>query len=442
MFQKHKAEKAAKQQQSALASWQQLRDGYAHLLEVAQGFDGASTDEIMLKGGEALFYKVTSCALVEERRGPGHYQGGSTGVSIPIGSLGGRSVRYRVGANRGHFVQGAPVPTAIDTGTVFITNQRVVFAGNKQTRECLFAKTIGIAHDDAAGETTISVSNRQKPTVIHYGSALSGDFDFRLQLALSHFKGTVPDLVTQMRQHLAEIDAQRPGAPPGAPTAPPGVPVAAPPPAPLLPPPPPPPGAAAPEVVPPADHEAGWEYLYLASELARGLAAYEGLYGRYQSQVVEPTGAHVDDPLTHIRAMNEQIIAIVNQVDTVMTPDLLEKAVGAPGQPGDEAGIRDYTGHLAAIYGQMIDWGIRIRDADVDPQWRPVYMALSKFVSLPLHQFQDFSAVFSAGAARLVADVRAGRPPEENLELALTITIDPSAQTEFHSAMDALKQGQ
>jgi hypothetical protein len=126
----------------------------------------------MLKSGETLFCKVTNVSLVEERRGKGHYQGGSTGFSIPVGSVGGRSVRYRIGASRGHYVQGAPSPTAIDTGTMFVTNQRVVFRGTKQTRECAFAKLIGFQHS-VDGSTTFSVSNRQKPTTIHYGPSIS-----------------------------------------------------------------------------------------------------------------------------------------------------------------------------------------------------------------------------------------------------------------------------
>ena len=213
MFQKHRAEKAAEAQQNALDDWQQQRDGYAHLLDVAQHFSGSPTNEIMLKPGEALFYKVTGTGLIEERKGKGHYQGGSTGVSIPIGTLHGRSVRYRVGVNRGHYVQGAPVQTAVDTGTTFITNQRVVFQGAKQTRECLFAKLIGASRDDEAGETTLSVSNRQKPTTIHYGPDLSGSFGFRLELALAYYKGTVAEMVAQMQAQLSQIDAERPGGP-------------------------------------------------------------------------------------------------------------------------------------------------------------------------------------------------------------------------------------
>jgi hypothetical protein len=35
------------------------------------------------------------------------------------------------------------------------------------------------------------VSNRQQPTCLHYGSSLSGWFDFRLDLAIAHYRGTV-----------------------------------------------------------------------------------------------------------------------------------------------------------------------------------------------------------------------------------------------------------
>jgi len=62
---------------------------------------------------------------------------------------------------RGHYVSGAPTPTAIDNGTVYVTNQRVIFQGSKQTRECKFAKLLGVQHDDVEGSTTLSVSNRQ-----------------------------------------------------------------------------------------------------------------------------------------------------------------------------------------------------------------------------------------------------------------------------------------
>ncbi|MDQ2727964.1 MAG: hypothetical protein M3Y91_08920 [Actinomycetota bacterium] len=210
MFEEHRQKKAQHAYTAALAHWQAQRDSYANLLQTVQTFGGQATPEIMLRSGEAQFYKVTGAGLIEERRGKGQYQGHSTGVSIPIGSIGGRSVRYRVGANRGHYVQGAPVATVIDTGTVYVTNRRVIFAGGRQTRECDFAKLIGFTHDDAEGSTTFSVSNRHKPTTVHYGHELSGPFDFRLDLALANYRGTVPQLAGNLAEELAGIDAHRP----------------------------------------------------------------------------------------------------------------------------------------------------------------------------------------------------------------------------------------
>jgi len=212
MFKKHHQKKLAEQYQHELAHWQELHDSTTEALNLAQSFNGEATAQLMLKNGEAVFATVTNASLVEERRGAGHYTGGYSGVSIPIGTIGGHAVRYHVGATRGHYVQAPPVPTAIDTGTVFVTNQRVVFAGSRQTRECAFAKLIGYEHT-GDGATVFSVSNRQKPTVIHYGTQVAGWFDFRLELALAHFKGTVADLVTQLQGQLAQLETSRPQPP-------------------------------------------------------------------------------------------------------------------------------------------------------------------------------------------------------------------------------------
>src|ERR1035437_8447955 len=110
VFDEHRAKKAEKEYREALAQWQGRRDGYAEYLELAQSFSGSGSGDIMLAAGEAVFIKVTGASLVEDRRGSGHYEGGSTGVSIPAGSLGGHSVRYRVGANRGSLRPGRADP--------------------------------------------------------------------------------------------------------------------------------------------------------------------------------------------------------------------------------------------------------------------------------------------------------------------------------------------
>ena len=199
--------------EKAAAAWQEQHDAYQHVLELARDFQGEQTSEIVLKKGEALFGKLDRASLVEDRAGKGEWKGRSQGVSIPIGSLGGRSVRYRVGASKGHYVQGAPVATAIDTGTIFITNRRVIFRGHKQNRECVFDKLLSCEHLDS-GESVFAVSNRQKNTVLHYGPGLNEWFRLHYEVAFSDYQGTRDQLVAEVETHLAELDRTQPASAP------------------------------------------------------------------------------------------------------------------------------------------------------------------------------------------------------------------------------------
>jgi len=183
---------------------------YLHLMDTFRG--NTDAEGIVLKRGETLFGTVGRTSLVETRRRGGHWVSGSGGFSIPVGSIGGRSIRYRVGATRGHYVQGEPTPTAIDHGSTFITSQRVVFAGASQTRECSFAKLIGYKHED--GELTMSLSNRQKATTIHYGEELEANVVELFELALATFRGTVADLRGHVAGLLDEAESHKP-IPPG-----------------------------------------------------------------------------------------------------------------------------------------------------------------------------------------------------------------------------------
>jgi hypothetical protein len=214
VFRHHQEKKAYHEYQATLAAWQAQRDAYANLLTVAETYAGEPSTSILLKPGEAVFAAVTDVALVEDRRGAGEWKGRSQGFSMPVASIGGRSIRYRVGSSRGHFQQGTPTPTAIDVGTAYITNRRMIFQGARQTRECLFDKLVGFQHDDAIGQTIFSVSNRQKPTCIHYGSSLSDWFDFRLDLAIAHYRGTVDAMARDLRADLAALDSSVPVPPP------------------------------------------------------------------------------------------------------------------------------------------------------------------------------------------------------------------------------------
>ncbi len=213
MFEEHRAHRAQKQYDEDRAAWESHVAEYRTLVDLASTFSGDTTSQLILEQGETVFFTVEDAELVEERRGPGSWHGRSQGVSIPIGSIGGRSVRYRVGASKGHFVQGEEQPTVIDRGTLYITSSRVVFQGGKQTRQCDLGKLVAVHHDPSGGILTMSVSNRQTPMVIRCGSSLSEALKFRLDLAIAHHNRTMPAFVDALRSDLNALEADPPHPP-------------------------------------------------------------------------------------------------------------------------------------------------------------------------------------------------------------------------------------
>jgi hypothetical protein len=209
VFEQLKTRRAQARYERRLRAWQAERDDCAELLVLAEEFTGEHTHEILLGRGEALFFQMSGVSLIEDRVVGGHYEGGYSGLSVPIGGIGGRALRYNLGASRGHYVRDPPAPTVIDTGEVFITNRRVIFQGSSQTRECRFGQLIRAQHS-GDGSTTLSVSNGYRPTRIHYGPELAPAVTFYLDLALAHHHGTVDSLVEDLRTRLEEIDGERP----------------------------------------------------------------------------------------------------------------------------------------------------------------------------------------------------------------------------------------
>jgi hypothetical protein len=211
VFEKRRAQKARQQFDAALAAWQAEHDELAAVLEAARTKSGLPAESLVLKPNEAVFARVAQVGLIEMRRGAGHYAGASQGVSIPIGSIGGRSVRYRVGASRGHYVQGTPHPEAVDIGELTMTNQRIVFLGRAKTIECAFTKLVAI--QQSPGEISVSVSNRQAPTVVFFGPQLDGWMKLRLDLCLSLFRGDEAAFEASVEESLRQLEAEMPRPP-------------------------------------------------------------------------------------------------------------------------------------------------------------------------------------------------------------------------------------
>lgn len=120
----------------------------------------AGTAPISLKKGEIYIYRVDGVELVESRSNGSKYVGGSRGVSLKVM----KGVTYRVGASRGQLVKNPETLQVIDRGFATFTNQRVVFAGTKASREWAFDKIINVDVTGNGQQVMLAVSNRQKPS--------------------------------------------------------------------------------------------------------------------------------------------------------------------------------------------------------------------------------------------------------------------------------------
>ncbi len=211
MFEKHKEEKAAKEHAVAIAAWTQEDDVLKGLLSIVE--EGGATDDVggdvalVLKKGEHSVLQIFGAGLFEPQRGPGHYAGRSSGVSIPIGIAG---IHYRIGQSRGTFIQGDENPTIIDTGTVAITDQRVVFLGSIRTVEWLFSKLVAIQHYQNRPWTAIQVSNRAKVTGITYDASTENNFRLGLEAAMALFNHDTTELLGQLHAAINAHDQARP----------------------------------------------------------------------------------------------------------------------------------------------------------------------------------------------------------------------------------------
>jgi hypothetical protein len=200
---RRRAERAEVEQQAVANQLALERVIYGRLLLLCQGQDPLTDPPMVLKKDERAVFVVSGVGLFEPRRTPGHWEGHSSGFSIPVAG----GIRWRVGQSRGHYVQGDEVPTTIDHGTFVITTQRAVFEGTTQTREWAFGKLVAVQHYANRPWSAIQVSNRQKVSGIIYDPSTAGPLRTAFDVALGVFHGEAEHFIEDLAERLASEDA-------------------------------------------------------------------------------------------------------------------------------------------------------------------------------------------------------------------------------------------
>lgn len=199
--------KATEELEKRLASWRSdLSIAERALRFASDEKPSAAGAPVMLKAGET-WWQSFPVQLIEDRVQTS-WTSGHQGLSIPVAKIGGRSVRYSVGASKGH-VDRTTVATAVDQGSLIVTSGRLLFLGQKQSRESLFAKLIGVDWP-APGQLAIAVSNRQKVTLLQYQPSYAFDLQMTVTLAQADFAGRRDELIHELEQTVAQVRAAEP----------------------------------------------------------------------------------------------------------------------------------------------------------------------------------------------------------------------------------------
>lgn len=98
-----------------------------------------ASPSILPKKGEKIHVECPASLMKEVTIR--QYQGGYSGFSFPIGKTG---IRYKVGGSRGHSVEVGTKLNVADTGTLVVSNKRVVYVGTRKTVEMPLAKLVNL----------------------------------------------------------------------------------------------------------------------------------------------------------------------------------------------------------------------------------------------------------------------------------------------------------
>jgi len=107
--------------------------------------------------------------LYEERVTSRKWEGGSKGISVPIGIL---NTKIHLGKTKGQLnIERANVPVA--SGALVITSKHLLFKGDTKSTKTALNKIISL--DCAANGITVAVTGRAKPWIIIFNDPEAGE---------------------------------------------------------------------------------------------------------------------------------------------------------------------------------------------------------------------------------------------------------------------------
>lgn len=169
--------------------------------------DEAMDGSFVAQAGEEVIAKATGVGLIETKRGPATFSGGSTGISFRVLPR----VSVRQSAIRGRSIPGEEAPAVSDQGDFVITDKRGVFIGTKQSREFLWSKLLSYQLTPLGGNMILylPVSNRAKVSGIGGDEKSMSELMKRVAFGVSVATGRSDQFINSLKDQLKLLQEER-----------------------------------------------------------------------------------------------------------------------------------------------------------------------------------------------------------------------------------------
>lgn len=175
-----------------------------------------------------------------------------------------------------------------------------------------------------------------------------------------------------------------------------------------------------------------WEHRLFAQVLIDELREYSTLRFQHKQGIVFGRREHVPIENTHIwmQTRMSEATKVVEALDTLVN-DTLNKAVGAPGEPGNVADVVITAQNVAQAYAQAIEWAQRIKCVEVDEIWEGPISIAATFNDDMIEEIEAAGPRFLSQIEQALQEPSNGKQKE----LKLNFCIKLKNQEAFHKAL-------
>jgi hypothetical protein len=184
-----------------------------------------------------------------------------------------------------------------------------------------------------------------------------------------------------------------------------------------------------------------WEYLLYGGLLRVNMDKLDPKYQDFVMGYARRNGRHVgrDELIDFTQSAIGAIDAIVQNSNMVLDPGVQERAFGRPGEPGDVDRIVHMAEKFISVYEDFMDWAADLRGTSTQVGGgSDALRALSRWAEQPVEECRRFVNAFVAELD--TATERIGAGEQINIEMPVTLTLDPAISAEFHEKLRAAFQ--